>query len=155
MPKAPPTMSAIRGARMATVREMRAPWINRASMSRPSRSVPSQCTALGGARRSSMSMSVGLGSGSTSASVAASTIKKIQPSASQNSQPNLARPAHTSAVASAARNSAALLVRMADPGVEHGVEHVDQEIDDHESGRHEQHDALQDHEIPGVDGAQQ
>ena len=141
----------ISGARIATVKEMRPPWINRASMSRPSRSVPSQCATLGGARRASMSMSVGLGSGSRSASAAASTINPIQPSANQNSQPNLARPAHSSAAASAAP-IAALLMRMAHPGVEHGIEHVDQEVDDHEARRHEQHDALQDHEIARVDG---
>ena len=44
---------------------------------------------------------------------------------------------------------------MADPRIEHGVEHVDDEVDDHEAGGHEQHDALQDHEVAGVDGADQ
>src|SRR5262245_34147313 len=141
---------------MATVSEMRAPCTKRESMSRPRRSVPNQCSKLGGARRASMSMSVGLGSGRRSAAPAAMTIKPIQASASQNSQPTAGTPAHASATRARSVLGAAIsLRRMTDPGIEDGVEHVDQEIDDHEARSHEQHDALQDHKIARVDRGEQ
>src|SRR5499426_2724950 len=121
-------------------------------MSRPSRSVPSQCAALGGIRRSSMSMSVGLGNGNRSAKAAARTMAAIQPTASQNSRPNFDNRDKTSTVAAPAISA---LTRMSNPGIEHGVEEIDKEIDDHKARRHEQHHALQDHKVAGVDGPQQ
>src|SRR5262245_44145425 len=152
MPSAPPTMRPISGASTPTLSEIRAPKTRRESRSRPSRSVPSQCAALGGIRRSSMSMSVGLGSGSRSAIAAATTIAAIQPIASQNNSPNFDNRAKISAAVAPLISA---LTRMTDPGVKHGVEHIDQESDEHKSRRHEQHHALQDHKIARVDGPDQ
>src|SRR5262245_61878371 len=99
-----------------------------------------------------MSMSVGLGMGSTSAKTAASPISAIQPTAQRNSTPTRRRlrTGETSAVSRSISSTA-----MADPRIEHGVEHVDDEVDDHEAGGDEQHDALQDDEVAGIDGADQ
>src|SRR5215475_5650779 len=121
-------------------------------MSRPSWSVPSQCSALGGARRASMSMSVGLGMGSAPAKMAPSPITTIQAMATRNSAPNrrCLRTGETSAVSPSISSTA-----MANPRIEHGVEHVDDEVHDHEAGRDEQHDALQDDEIAGIDRSHQ
>src|SRR5258707_596682 len=44
---------------------------------------------------------------------------------------------------------------MADPRIEHGIEHVDDEIHQHEAAGHEQHDTLQDDQVAGVDCADQ
>src|SRR5262245_5135574 len=121
-------------------------------MSRPSRSVPSQCAALGGIRRSSMSMSVGLGNGSRSARAAATTMAAIQPAASQNSKPNFDNRASRSTEAGPAISA---LTRMSNPGIEHGVGEIDKEVDDHKARRHEQHHALQDHKVAGIDGPEQ
>src|SRR5262245_32241663 len=154
MPSTPPTMRPIRGAKTPTVSDIRAPWMSLESMSRPRRSVPSQCAALGGMRRSIMSMSFGVGSGSTFASAAAKTTIPIQPAANQKSTPKLGwRQVELSAGAVTAMPAS--LVRMADPGIEHRVEHVDEKIDQHESGGHEQYDALQDHEVARIDGTEQ
>src|SRR5947208_17073980 len=151
MPSAPPTTRPMSGATMPTVREMRAPWMSRESMSRPRPSVPSQWAALGGMRRSSISISVGLGIGSRSATAAATTTRPIQLTASQKSKPRLGR-RRTWLSAIAPISMSTSLVGMTDPGIEHGVEHVDEEIDDHEPGGHEQDDALQDHEVARIDG---
>src|SRR5260370_30330221 len=121
-------------------------------MSRPSGSVPSQCAALGGARRASMSMSVGLWIGSTPASAAASPISTIQATAARNNPPTRRRlrTGETSVVSPSISSTA-----MADPRIEHGVEHVDDEVHYHEARRDEQHNALQDDEVAGVDRADQ
>src|SRR5262249_20981851 len=150
MPSAAPKRRPIRGESNPTVSELRAPKISRESMSRPSPSVPSQCCASGGMGRASMSMSVGLWIGRKFASAAATTTIAIHASAAQNTFESRRRRRGATATSTAVSSTA-----MADPRVEHGVEHVDREIEQHEADRDEQHDALQDDEIPRVDGADQ
>src|SRR5476651_2843307 len=85
-------------------------------------------------------MSVGLCSGSRSAKIAAAPISTIHAAAHTNSTP---------------RRRFLLSAAMTDPRIEHGVEHIDDEVHDHEAHGHEQHDALQDDEVAGVDCADQ
>src|SRR6185437_732513 len=153
MPSAPPNTRPITGAHRPTVSEIRAPWISRESSSRPSVSVPSQCAAENGARRASISMSVGLGSGSTPASAAAASTSRVQPAAIQNSVPS--RRVRLTGLTTMASSISSSSVAMADPGIENGVEQIDHEIHQHVAASHEQHHALQDDEVAGVDRAQQ
>src|SRR3954463_9351624 len=153
MPSAPPITRPITGAQRPTTSEMRAPWISRGSSSRPSPSVPSQCAAENGARRSSMSMVVGSGIGSTVAKIARAKTKMIQTVAAQNSTPRRLPFFAGAETASSARSSSS--VAMTDPGVENGVEQVDDEIHDDEARGHQQHHALQDDEIAREDRADQ
>src|SRR3978361_1583509 len=149
MPSAPPTVSPMIGAQRPTTSDIRAPWIRRASSSRPRPSVPSQCSIENGARRSSMSMSVGLGNGSTLAKIATANIRVIQPSENQNNRPSR-RPRR----AGSAETSSSIVsssVAMTDPGIEDGIEQVDNEVHDHEARGHQQHHALQDDEVAGID----
>src|SRR6267154_1865840 len=151
MPRAPPIVIPITGAQRPTVSETRAPWISRASSSRPRPSLPNQCRADGGARRSSMSMSVGP-NGNRPAKAAAATTRLIQAIAAQNSGPSrrvrlIARTATSSMPSSS--------VAMTDPGIEDGVEHIDNKVQEHEAGGDEQHDTLQNDQIPGVHRADQ
>src|SRR6266702_2541593 len=113
----------------------------RDSSSRPSRSVPSQWANENGARFSSMSMSVGLASGSTSANIATANTKIIQPIAIQNSGPSR-RPRRIGASATSL-SMLSSSVAMADPWIEDGVEHIDDEVHHHEACPHQQHYALQ------------
>src|SRR5260370_40944245 len=119
-------------------------------MSRPSWSLPSQLSGLGGARRASMSMSVGLWIGSMPASAAASPISTIQATAARNSAPTRRRwrAGETSAGSPSISSTA-----MADPRIEHGVEHVDDEVHRHEANGDEQDNAPQDDEVPGANRA--
>src|SRR6476660_7251288 len=153
MPSAPPMTRPITGAQRPTTSDMRAPWISRESSSRPSPSVPSQCAAENGARRCSISMSVGLGSGSTVAKIATANTKIIQIIAAQNSMPSRRLLRTRAATASSARSSSS--VAMADPRIEHGGEHVDDEVHDDEAGGDQQHDALQDDQVAREDRADQ
>src|SRR6185312_9023936 len=153
MPSAPPMVRPITGAQRPTTSDIRAPWISRASSSRPSPSVPSQCSTENGARRSSMSMSVGLGSGSTGAKIATTNMKIIQPIASQNSVPSRLPLRAGWLTASSATSSSS--VAMANPGVENGVEQVDDEVHDDEAGANQQHHPLQDDEVAREDRADQ
>src|SRR5262245_38410123 len=132
---------------------MRAPYIRRETSSRPSPSVPSQCTAENGARRSSMSMAVGSGSGRTVAKIASAKTKIIQTIAAQNSMPSRLPLRAGRETASPARSSSS--VAMADPGVENGVEQVDDEVHDDEARGNQQHHALQDDEVAREDRADQ
>src|ERR1700689_3263645 len=153
MPRAPPMVSPMTGPQSPTVSDIRAPKISRASSSRPRPSVPSQCSMDGAARRSSMSMSVGLGNGNRLAEAAAARMKIVQPTAAQNSGPSRrVRITGPTATSSSMTSSS---VAMADPGIEHGIEHVDDEIHQHEAAGHDQHHALQDDEVAGVDRADQ
>src|SRR5215831_70459 len=141
------------GAHRPTISEIRAPKISLASSSRPSPSVPSQCSTENGARRSSMSMSIGLGSGSTGARIATARTSAIQPIAAQNSGPSdRLRRAGAAATSSLMASSS---VAMAYPGIEDGIEHVDDEIHHHKTRGHQQHHALQDDEVAGIDRADQ
>src|SRR5277367_1247675 len=141
--------SPITGANRPTVSDIRAPWIRRANSSRPSPSVPSQCSAETAARRSSMSMSVGLGSGNTGAKIATATTNSIQPIAIQNNNPSLrlrlTGPTTTSSMAVSSS------VAMTNPGIEDGIEHVDDEIHQHVAAGDAQHDTLQDDKVAGID----
>src|SRR6476469_2787151 len=151
MPNAPPIVTPMTGAQRPTMSDIRAPWISRASSSRPSPSVPSQCRAEAGARRSSMSMSVGLGNGSTPTSPAAANTRMIQPIAAQNSGPSRRlRLAGLTATSSSRLSSS---VAMTDPVVEDGIEHVDNEVHDHKACGDQEHHALQDDQVSGIDRA--
>src|SRR6185312_5983169 len=123
------------------------------SSSRPRPSVPSQCSMENGARRSSMSMSVGLGSGSTGARIATVNMKIIQPVAIQNSSPNRRPRFAGRAVTPSSMVSSS--VAMTNPGIEDGVEQIDDEVHDHEASGDNQHHTLQDDEVAGVDGTDQ
>src|SRR5205823_7763304 len=105
-------------------------------------SVPRQCRAEAGARRSSMSMSVGLGNGNTPIRPAAANTRMIHAIAAQNSGPSRrVRLTELTATSSSMLSSS---VAITDPGVEDGVEHVDNEVHDHEACGDQQHRALQD-----------
>src|SRR5690348_1124618 len=98
-----------------------------------------------------MSMSVGDGSGSRSANSATAKTSSIQPAAAQNTGPSR-RPRRAGAAAplsSRLRSS----VAMADPRIKNSVEHVDNKIHDDEARGDQQHHALHDDEIAGVDRA--
>src|SRR5438034_10058380 len=112
-------------------------------MSRPSPSVPSQCAALGGMRRSSMSMSVALGIGRTSAAMASARIAPIQPIASQKMTPSCPHRRRRVVLATAV-SVLTSSATMTDPRVKHGLEQVDEEVHHHEADGDEQQGALQD-----------
>src|SRR3954451_7586790 len=140
------------GAQRPTVSDVRAPYTSRASSSRPRPSVPSQCERLGLARRSSMSMSSGPCGSSTAAKVETITTKPIQPSASQNRFPvRRVRLTGLTIAVSMPMSSTA----MANPRIEHGVTQIDNEIHQHEAAGDEQHHALQDDQVAGVERADQ
>src|SRR6516225_2383902 len=141
------------GAHSPTTSEMRAPETSRESSSRPSPSVPSQCSAENGARRASISMSVGLGSGNMSAKTAAANTNTTQPIAAQNNGPSRRPRCAGCAWTSSPRVSSS--VAMANPGVEHCVERVDDEVHDDEACGDQQHHALQDDEVARADRADQ
>src|SRR6266550_1160874 len=128
MPSAAPNRRPIIGASNPTVSEVRAP----------------------NTRRASMSISVGLGIGRRFANMAARTTTAIQAAAAQNMLLRRRRRRGATAASSAASSAT-----MADPRIEHGVEHVDREIQHHEAHGDEQHDALQDDEVARIDGADQ
>src|SRR6266404_9403610 len=100
-----------------------------------------------------MSISVGLGNGSTSANIATANTKVIQPIAIQNSMPSRRPRGAVTAVTSSSSESSS--VAMTNPGVEDGVEQVDDEVDHHEAHGDQQHHALQDDEVAGTDRADQ
>src|SRR5260370_39964316 len=98
-----------------------------------------------------MSMSVGLGNGNTPISPAAANMRMIQAIAAQNSGPSRGvRLTGLTAISSSMPSSS---VAMTDPGVEDGIEHVDNEIHDHEACGDQQHYALQDDQVAGIDRA--
>src|SRR5690242_15302943 len=101
-----------------------------------------------------MSISVGLGSGSRSAKIATANTRTIQPAATQNSKPSR-RPRGTRSAAASSSLRSSSSVAMTNPRVEHGVEQIDDEIDEDVSGSNEQDDALQDDQIARVDRADQ
>src|SRR5712675_1632178 len=153
MPSAPPTVSPMTGAQRPTISDIRAPWIRRANSSRPSPSVPSQCAAENGARRSSMSISVGLGSGRKSAKIATANTSTTQPIAAQNSGPS--RRPRFAGCAWIPSSSVSSSVAMTNPGVENGVEQIDDEVHDDEAGSDQKHHALQDDEVARTDRTDQ
>src|SRR6266446_7119534 len=98
-----------------------------------------------------MSMSVGLGNGNTPTSPAAANTRMIQAIAAQNSGPSRrVRLTELTATSSSMLRSS---VAITDPGVEDGVEHVDNEVHDHEACSDQQHHALQDDQVAGIDRA--
>src|SRR5467141_3659076 len=116
--------------------------MRRANSSRPSPSVPSQCRAEAGARRSSMSMSVGLGNGNTPTSPAAANMRMIQAIAAQNSGPS--RRVRLTGLTATSSSMLSSSVAITDPGVEDGIEHVDNEVHDHKTCGDQDNHALQD-----------
>src|SRR5262245_45073169 len=148
MPIVPPSTSPMSDAPSPTVSDIRAPKIRRASVSRPSPSVPSQCSVLGARRRPNRSMSLGLWIGSTLANTANANASAIQAEASQKRMPSRLRPGEileTSASVPMSRTA------MANPRIEYGVEHVDGKIHQDEPDSHEQDNTLQDYEIARID----
>src|SRR5689334_10806125 len=124
--------------------------MRRESSSRPNPSVPSQCAAENDARRSSMSMSVGDGSGSRSANSETAKTSSIQLAAAQNTGPSRRFRVGGAATPSSRPSSS---VAMADPRVQNGVKHVDNEVHDDEARGHQQHHALHDDQIASIDRA--
>src|SRR5437868_14104429 len=99
-----------------------------------------------------MSMSMGPCASSTSAKIAARPMNAIHVIAIQNSVP-ARRLRLIGLTVMVSRPSSS--VAMTDPRIEHGVEHVDDEIHDDEAGGDEQHHALQNDQVAGVDRADQ
>src|SRR5262245_61193007 len=98
-------------------------------------------------------MSVGLGNGSTVAKIATANTKVIQPIAAQNSMPSR-RPFRAGwLTASSATSSSS--VAMANPGIENGVEQIDDEVHDDEARANQQHHPLQDDQVAREDRADQ
>src|SRR5258708_32205223 len=98
-----------------------------------------------------MSMSVGLSNGSRLASAAATKTKVIQAIAAQNSGPSRrVRETGLTATSSPMLSSS---VAMSDPGIEDGVQHVDDEVHHHEACGDQQHHALQDNQVARIDRA--
>src|SRR5579883_1769484 len=147
-PSAPPARVPRSGARRPTASELRAPKTRRERTSRPRLSVPRRWAALGPARRAKSVILLGSASGSRLARIAMRMMKAIQPTASQKTGPMPRRRLGASATPPISLASSAA---MANPGVEHGIEHVDHEIDEHEGDRDKEHRALQDDEVAGVD----
>src|SRR4029079_5012127 len=106
-----------------------------------------------GARRASMFIAAGSGIGSSVAKIATAKTKIIQTIAAQNRMPSRLPFGTGADTASSARSSSS--VAMTDPGVEHGIEQVDDEIHNDEARSHQQHPPLQDDEIAGEDRADQ
>src|SRR5690349_11096063 len=100
-----------------------------------------------------MSMAVGSGIGSTVAKIATANTKMIQTIAAQNSMPSRLPFFAGSETASSARSSSS--VAMTDPGIENGVEQIDDEVHDDEARRHQQHHPLQNDKVAGEDRADQ
>src|SRR5438094_281307 len=109
--------------------------------------------AQDGALRSSMSISVELGSGRKSAKIATANTSTTQPIAAQNSGPSL-RP-RFKGWARISSSSVSSSVAMADPGVEDGVEQIDDEVHDDEARGDQKHHALQDDEVASRNRADQ
>src|SRR6185312_11005160 len=124
--------------------------MTRARMSRPSASVPRRCERLGGARRASSAWRKGSASGSRSAKIARVTTSAIHSTAAQKTMPRPRR-RRTGVSSSIGRLAAVSSAAMADTRVEHGVEQVDEEIDEDEADGDEQHAALEDDEVAQVD----
>ena len=76
-----------------------------------------------------MSMSVGLGNGNTPTSPAAANTRMIQAIAAQNSGPS--RRVRLTGLTATSSSMLSSSVAITDPGVEDGVEHVDNEVHDH------------------------
>src|SRR5258708_15578154 len=97
-----------------------------------------------------MSMSVGL-KGNRPARAAAAKTRLIQAIAAQNSGPSrrVRLIARTATFSSMPISS----VAMTDPGIEDGVEHVDNEVHHHEACGDQQHHTLQDDQVAGIDRA--
>ena len=110
--------------------DIRAPWISRDSTSRPRLSVPSQCSADIGARRSSMSMSNGFGNGNRSQTQRQKRKSSRRPP-SRTAPPAERPPDGADATPGRWPSSS---VAMTNPGIEDG-KHVDDEVDQHVAKR--------------------
>ena len=98
-------------------------------------------------------MSKGLGNGSRSANAASANTKVIQPIAIQNNSPS--RRVRLTGLTAAASSTLSSSVAMTNPGIEGGVEQIDNEIDHHIAKGDDQHHALQDDQVAGEDGVEQ
>src|SRR6478609_7807969 len=99
-----------------------------------------------------MSMSTGFCSGNIGAKIASTNTITIQEIANQNRRPSLRLRATCCSTSSGSESSS---VAMANPGIEDRIEHVDDEVHDHEAGGNQQHHTLEDDEIAGIDRADQ
>src|SRR5688572_2295473 len=120
----------------------------RDSMSRPRLSVPSRYSADGGLRRWINSCAAGSGRPSQSALIARKATSTVQPSGSASAQ--LSRRPRLATVAGSAAEA-----DIAHPRIEHGIEHVDQEVDEHEARGDERYRALHQDQVAIEDTAQQ
>src|ERR1700730_16368764 len=100
-----------------------------------------------------MSISVGLGSGSRLANAATAKTKISQATAIQNSVPS--RRGRLTGLTATSSSMLSSSVAMTNPGIEDGIQHIDNEVHQHVADRHEQHHALQNNQIAGKDGAEQ
>src|SRR5919197_751208 len=140
MPSTVPITPAKMTAVKPTTIETRAPKISRESTSRPTWSVPSRCSLLppcchaGGRKRSPSNPTCGSCGAMKSAKIAstASAVRMMMGNHGRFSRLNDARRQATVSVA-------ARLAFIADPWIDHGVQKVHREIDDHD------HDAAENH----------
>src|SRR5437868_10910364 len=100
-----------------------------------------------------MFISVELGSGRKSAKIATANTSTIQPIAAQNSGPSL-RPRFSGRACSPS-SSVSSSVAMTNPGVEDGVEQIDDDVHDDEAGGDQKHHALEDDEVARTDRTDQ
>src|SRR5215472_499465 len=138
-PNSEPASAASAVAARPTTSEMRAPKRRRLKRSRPNSSVPRRWPPVKmGASRRAVSMasgSRGASQGATTASTAITTTR--------------ARPKRAAALRRNTRTTSVI----ADARVEYRVEQVDHEVDEHEGGGDEQHAALHQRIVAGLDGA--
>src|SRR5262245_51883739 len=130
--------------------------------SRPSTSVPNQCSALGGDLMLAQSITSGAGRPRNGAKPASRTTSASQASGTQNSMPSRLRGSLRALRVSAASRLASGRAVSTMGGsahtharIEQTVGDVDQEIDEHEAHGDECHAALNHHEITRVDGTDQ
>src|SRR5882757_3626821 len=99
-----------------------------------------------------MSMSSGLWVSTMPARIEASTTNVIQLAASQNRLPSrrVRLTGLTIAVSMPISSTA-----IADPGIEYGIEHIDDEVHQYETAGDEQHHTLQDNQVARVKRADQ
>src|SRR2546429_5266832 len=155
IPSAVPRMPAKITAMNTATSEPRAPKTRRESTSRPRWSVPSRwprvppsCQA-GGRKRSPSAPTSGSWGASTLAKTATSTSTE-RISTGKTGKPSLRKEAKRQASVSAAARllpAAGPLPFIADPRVDHGIEHVHHEVDGDDHRAAEQHDGLDHGEV--------
>src|SRR5438132_2124910 len=137
-PQSEPTRAARAVAVSPTTREMRAPKRSRLRRSRPNSSVPSGCPAVRmGERRRAVSMTSGSRGAIHGASTASTAMTATSP-----------RPKRAELLLRNMRTRSVI----ADAWIEDGVEEIDHEVDEHEGCGDEEHAALDERIVAGLDG---